>query len=113
MPREREEMLVRRRSPRFPTQSSAEQDDTLSEASSAPDRVVFRCQENDTRRQSAPLPVAWIGRLKHAARAVMDFVATVPETLPARDLLQGLTRAVHEESCGVMHSSELHSSEQR
>ena len=111
MPREREEMLVRRRSPRFPTQSSAERDDTLSEASSVPDHVDLRCQENATRRQSAPLPVAWIGRLKHAARAVMYFVATVPETLPARDLLQGLARAVHEESCGVI--SELHSVEQR
>ncbi len=37
--------------------------------------------------------------------------ATIPETLPARDLLQGLARAVHEESCGVI--SELHSLEQR
>ena len=54
---------------------------------------------------------AWTGQLKHAVSALMSCITSVPETLSARGLLDGLACAVHEESCGVI--SQGYGSEQR
>ena len=93
-------MSTRRRSPRLAPPSSAERDDSPSEASSAPDHVDFRCQETATRRQSAPLPVVLVGRAKDTGRVAVVDMASVPKTAGFHDVVEVMMSAAREENRG-------------
>ena len=95
--RKHEEMSTRRRSPRLALPSSAERDDSPSEASSAPDHVDFRCQETATRRQSAPLPVVLVGHAQDTCRAAIVDMVSVPKTAGFHDVVEVIMSAAREE----------------
>ena len=91
------EMPTRRHSTRLVPASSVERDESLSEASSVPD-LDFRCQDTDTRRQSAPLPVVLVGHAKDTGRVAVVDMASVPKAAGFHDVVNVDERGARRES---------------
>ncbi len=84
--RKHAEISTRRRS-RFAPPSTAEHDETPSEASSTPDPVDCRCQETATRSQSVAPSVVLIHHVKHIGRMAVLYMATTPKSTKIDDVV--------------------------